>query len=192
MNRSLHLTTAAGVALIGLLLALLGARLAMLGGSPFYMLLGVGWLATAALLLQRTTGALVLFAAILIAIMGWALWDCGFQFWGLEVRLAIPTALGLWMLLVIRQPGRLPLMVAVAALLLLLSASFLSRERFEIHNATQRTACRFRPRSRVRTGRNMAAGLVGTAIPAWHNLRRTMFQGWRWLGSHTPATTSRK
>jgi quinoprotein glucose dehydrogenase len=140
MNRSLHLTTAAGVALIGLFLALLGARLATLGGSPFYMFFGVGWLVTAALLLQRTTGALALFAAILIATMGWALWDCGFQFWGLEVRLAVPTALGLWMLLAIRQPGRLPLVLAVAALLLLLSASFLSRGRFEIHNATQRTA----------------------------------------------------
>lgn len=140
MNRFLHIAPATGVALTGLFLALLGARLAMLGGSPFYLLLGVGWLATAALLLRRATGALVLFAATLIATMGWALWDSGFQFWGLEVRLAVPAVLGLWMLLVIRQPGRLPLGLTVAAALLLLSASFLARERFEIHNSAPRTA----------------------------------------------------
>lgn len=140
MNRSLHIATAAALALIGLFLALLGARLAMLGGSPFYLLLGLGWLVTAALLLRRAGGALVLFAVLLVAAMAWALWDSGLQFWGLEVRLAVPAALGLWMLLVIRRPGRRVLGLAVAAVLLLLSASFLTRERFEIHNASPRTA----------------------------------------------------
>ena len=55
-------------ALIGLVLAGGGIWLAALGGSVFYIVLGVGILATGALLLAQRRSALWLFAIVLIAL----------------------------------------------------------------------------------------------------------------------------
>jgi quinate dehydrogenase (quinone) len=89
------------VALVGVLLLLGGVRLAMLGGSPYYLLAGAGVLASGALLfVRRPLGGLV-YAGVLLATVPWALWEAGFRFWPLLPRLLAPAVLGIIVLLVL-------------------------------------------------------------------------------------------
>jgi quinoprotein glucose dehydrogenase len=64
--------TAIIYALIGLVIAGGGIWLAALGGSVFYVILGVGILATSALLLAQRRSALWLFAIVLVGTLAWA------------------------------------------------------------------------------------------------------------------------
>ena len=96
-----YIRAATGIvyALLGLALAVGGAWLAALGGSPFYVLAGIGILASGLLLLARRAEALWLFALIMIATMVWAVWESGFDFWPLAARGDVIYPLGLWLLL---------------------------------------------------------------------------------------------
>jgi quinoprotein glucose dehydrogenase len=84
---------------IGLALLLGGIRLAMLGGSWYYVVAGVGIAATAILLWMRRRSALLLFARILFASVIWAVVEARFDFWQLLPRLWLWLVLGLWLLL---------------------------------------------------------------------------------------------
>jgi quinoprotein glucose dehydrogenase len=82
----------------GLLLAVPGARLLMLGGSPYYLIAGVA-LAVAGVLLwrERMSGAW-LFVGVLVATVTWALWESGLDGWALVPRLILFVLLGLMLL----------------------------------------------------------------------------------------------
>src|SRR5262249_12433318 len=69
------------------------ARLVALGGSAYYVLVGIGYVAAAILGLRehRSSGALV--AAIALLTLPWALWESGPNFWALFPRLMAPFAL---------------------------------------------------------------------------------------------------
>ena len=84
---------------VGLLLAGGGAWLVALGGSPYYLLAGLGVLATGALVWRGRAEALPLYALVLLATTVWALFEVGLVGWQLEPRLVAPVVLGLWLLL---------------------------------------------------------------------------------------------
>lgn len=63
-----------------------GALLASLGGSVYYVLAGVALIATAVLLFRRRSAALVIYAALLVITIIWAIWEVGLDFWQLAPR----------------------------------------------------------------------------------------------------------
>src|SRR3546814_6059143 len=70
----------------------------MLGGSPYYVLAGVAITLSAILIARRNWSGVWVYAAFWLATLLWALWESGLDGWALTPRLAMPTALGLWML----------------------------------------------------------------------------------------------
>ncbi len=90
--------TAIIIALMGLALAGGGAYLLSLGGSAYYLLCGIGFLITAALLFARKLLALHLYAVIVVASLAWAIWEVGFDWWQLGPRGGVIILLGMWLL----------------------------------------------------------------------------------------------
>jgi len=81
--------------LFGLTLAIGGARLAQLGGSLYFVLMGVATLlAGIGLTLRRRAGA-VLYAVAFIGTVIWALADAGLAFWPQVSRLVLPAVLAM-------------------------------------------------------------------------------------------------
>ncbi|PDT14510.1 membrane-bound PQQ-dependent dehydrogenase, glucose/quinate/shikimate family [Rhizobium sp. J15] len=81
------------LALIGLGLAGAGIWLLSLGGSPYYALVGLAYLAGALLLWRRKASGSLIVLLVAIFTVPWALWECGFNFWALFARLMSPLAL---------------------------------------------------------------------------------------------------
>jgi quinate dehydrogenase (quinone) len=79
---------------IGLGLAIGGARLASLGGSWYYLLAGVVLVAAGVLYVLRRPLAGALYFLLLLATVAWGLWEVGVSFWGLMPRLAPLVVLG--------------------------------------------------------------------------------------------------
>jgi quinoprotein glucose dehydrogenase len=92
------LLTAILFALIGLALGVGGAQLLMLGGSAYYLLAGIGFVITAILLYMRRSAALLLYAAIVLGSLAWAVWEVGLDWWQLGPRGGVIIVLGLWLL----------------------------------------------------------------------------------------------
>ncbi len=82
------------VLLIGLVIGWGGVQLALLGGSPYYLAAGLGLIATGVLLAMRRRWAGLVYAAVLVVTLIWALAESGFAFWPLLPRLAGPAVLG--------------------------------------------------------------------------------------------------
>ena len=86
------------LAVAGAVLICGGLRLAILGGSPYYLLSGFAVLASAVLVaLGRWRGATVYFLMLAVTI-AWAIWESGANAWGLTARITGPAVLGLWFL----------------------------------------------------------------------------------------------
>ena len=85
------------IAVIGAWSTVGGAWLAALGGSIYYLIAGIGLLATAVLLYRRNSAALAVFAAVLAGTLVWAVAEVGFDFWQLSPRgnLLAPIAVAL-------------------------------------------------------------------------------------------------
>jgi quinoprotein glucose dehydrogenase len=83
-NRSLIvLLVGALLALIGLVLTAGGIWLAVLGGSPYYLLAGLGLTAAGALMiLGRPLGAYLYLGVFALTVL-WALWEVGLNVWAL-------------------------------------------------------------------------------------------------------------
>ena len=110
------------MSVLGLLLAGGGIRLATLGGTWAYIVLGIGWLVTGALLIARRRVALWTYAALLAFTLVWALLEAGLDRWALAPRLALFWLVGLWLLtpwvsrtLAFRTPRRIEADVAAPA-----------------------------------------------------------------------------
>jgi quinoprotein glucose dehydrogenase len=139
--------TGALYAVVGLALAGGGAWLAALGGSPFYILAGVGIAVTGGLLIARRRSALWVYAAVLLATLGWAVLEVGFDWWALAARGDVIFPLGLWLLTpwVTRSLGpdagssastaKAPLWASVAVAGLVLVIGLASGNPHEIHGA---------------------------------------------------------
>ena len=87
--------------LIGLVLAVGGVWLAALGGSPYYLLAGVGLAASGALLLAGRPLGAYLYLAIFALTLVWALWEVGLDPWALVPRVVGPAVLAILALLVL-------------------------------------------------------------------------------------------
>ena len=90
--------TAIIIALMGLALAGGGAYLLSLGDSAYYLLCGLGFLVTAALLFARKLLALHVYAVIVVASLAWAIWEVGLDWWQLGPRGGVIIVLGMWLL----------------------------------------------------------------------------------------------
>ena len=87
------------LALLGLPLAIGGAWLLALGGSPFYLLSGVVVLISAWGFYRRSRWSVLLYAAWLVLLLAWALWEVGVYWWPLATRVGLPALIGLLMAL---------------------------------------------------------------------------------------------
>lgn len=94
----MRVLTSIVLSLIGLFLAGGGGWLAALGGSWFYLVLGIGLLICAVLVWRRQPYARLLYAVLLAGTLGWALWEVGFDWWPLGTRGGLVVLLGLWLL----------------------------------------------------------------------------------------------
>ena len=90
-----------GALLVLLGLALLGggAMLVAAGGSPFYLLAGIGFGAAGVLLWRGSAEALIVYAVLLGAMVAWSLWEVGLDWWPLAARLDVAFVFGLLLLL---------------------------------------------------------------------------------------------
>ncbi|RED36232.1 quinoprotein glucose dehydrogenase [Rhodopseudomonas thermotolerans] len=79
--------------LCGAVLAVGGVWLAALGGSLYYVVAGIGLLATAILLWMRRAEALYLYGVVVAGTVAWALWEVGPNGWALVPRLVGPLVL---------------------------------------------------------------------------------------------------
>ena len=89
-----------------ILLALLGLGslggglwLILLGGSWYYAIAGVLFLATAVLLVKRSPAALSIYALLVIGTLIWALWEAGLDWWRLSARGDVIAVVGFLLLL---------------------------------------------------------------------------------------------
>jgi quinoprotein glucose dehydrogenase len=89
---------------IGLYMTVYGAQLLHLGGSPYYVLCGIAVAASAVLLWLRRAEAMLVYGAMLLATVAWALWESGCNGWALMPRVVAPAVLGLvWLLPPLRR-----------------------------------------------------------------------------------------
>ena len=80
-------------ALIGLVLAGGGVWLLALGGSPYYLLAGLGLLASGFFLFRRDLTGVWIYVAVWVATLIWAFWEVGLNGWALLPRLFAPSVL---------------------------------------------------------------------------------------------------
>jgi quinoprotein glucose dehydrogenase len=119
--------------IVGVAIAAGGLYLAVIGGSDYYLPLGLLVVIDAFLLFRGHRGGYPLYAFILLGSNVWAIWEVGFNFWLLAPRLDIWVLLGVWLLSpwVIRsfpedrRPHRIAVLTAVAVGGVLLAASMI-------------------------------------------------------------------
>lgn len=94
-----------GLALLatGLFFSIGGAKLAMLGGSMYFLIAGIVTVLSAIQLFRRRSSAVLLFALVFVGTLIWAPTDAGFDFWPLVSRLMLPA--GLTVLLLATWPA---------------------------------------------------------------------------------------
>ncbi|HKX92788.1 MAG TPA: membrane-bound PQQ-dependent dehydrogenase, glucose/quinate/shikimate family, partial [Sphingomicrobium sp.] len=101
-SRSLVVLIVGGLlALIGLVLAVGGAWLAALGGSLYYVLAGLGLIASGFLLIRGDARGAYLYLAVFAATIVWALWEVGLNPWALVPRVVGPAVLAILVLLIL-------------------------------------------------------------------------------------------
>jgi len=73
--------------IIGLAIGIPGIKLVSLGGSAYFLVMGVAMLVSALLIIKNRTSGIVLYALAFIASAIWAVSDAGWDFWPLFSRL---------------------------------------------------------------------------------------------------------
>jgi quinoprotein glucose dehydrogenase len=85
--------------IFGLVLLIGGIYLAVLGGSWYYIIAGLFFIATAILLQKLKSLALLVYAAFVLGTVVWGLWEVGSDFFALAPRLDILGIFGLFLLI---------------------------------------------------------------------------------------------
>ena len=130
---------------IGAVLAAGGVWLVLLGGSVYYLVSGVGYAVSGALLLRRRPGGALLACALLAFTFLWALSEVSLDYWGLFPRLLLPAGLTLLALLAaVRLPAngwpRLTAGLALGlALAIAIEVAFAFVPHGEVHNVLPRS-----------------------------------------------------
>lgn len=100
------------IALIGLGLAGGGGYLVSLGGSWFFLLMGLAMLVSGVLIARRKPKGAWIYGAALILTAIWALWDAGLHYWPLVSRVLTFAVIGLVVALIyptlVRASGHAP------------------------------------------------------------------------------------
>ena len=91
--------TAVIAVIFGLVLLIGGVYLAVLGGSWYYIIAGLLFIATAVLLQKLKSTALIVYALLVLGTVVWGLWEVGPDFFALAPRLDILGLFGLWLLI---------------------------------------------------------------------------------------------
>lgn len=137
------------IGLFGLAMLVGGVWLIAVGGSWYYGLAGLGLLVATVLLLRRKAAGQVIMGAVFAASIAWALWEVGFNGWGLIPRLTGITVLFILALVLspalrpsanVAQPARRwhPAQLAglvLAGLSLLAQGFLVSREAMTVEQA---------------------------------------------------------
>lgn len=76
-----------------------GLWLAELGGSLYYVIAGVGLMASAVMFWRGRYAGIWLYGGVFLGTLAWALWEVGFDVWGLMPRLLLLGVLGAWLVL---------------------------------------------------------------------------------------------
>ena len=84
---------AAILALIGAILAVGGTWLATLGGSPYYLLAGIGLIVSGVLMMRLRLVGIWVYSGVFLATLAWAVWEAGLNGWALVPRLVGPYVL---------------------------------------------------------------------------------------------------
>lgn len=82
-----------------------GIWLLALGGSAYYLLAGLVLATVVVQLRKKVASALWLYTILLVATLGWGLWEAGTDFWALAPRLGILFLLGLALLAPVMLSG---------------------------------------------------------------------------------------
>lgn len=92
---------------VGAALALPGVQLVTLGGSPYYAIVGVGFLLSGWMLWRERASGAWLYLALLVGTLAWSLWEAGLDGWALYPRVGLFLVLGVVLLFVCRRsfPG---------------------------------------------------------------------------------------
>lgn len=121
------------LAVFGLAFGYGGIKLIMLGGSFYFLIMGIALLVSAVLVFQKKRSGIVLYAVSFIASIIWALFDAGLEFWPLFSRLFSFGALALiaalvWPYLAANEEevtsAKKPAFVTAGVLAVLLAISF--------------------------------------------------------------------
>lgn len=84
------------VVIYGLLLALSGGWLVMKGGTPYYLVAGLGTVVTGVLVARRRRLGLLVYLAVVLLSVIWAVYETGIDLWLTLPRLAAPVVAGLF------------------------------------------------------------------------------------------------
>src|SRR5262245_11510480 len=87
------------IALIGIMLALGGAKLILVGGSWYYLFAGLALIVAGLGIAQRKVLGAWIYAGAFVATMLWAFWEVGLSGWPLVPRLVGPLVLLLLVIL---------------------------------------------------------------------------------------------
>ena len=110
------------MAIIGLAIGALGAKLAAVGGTWFFALMGLVMVVSAILIARHRRGGIVLYALAFIVAIVWSISDAGWEFWPLFSRLfafgvlAFLCAL-VWPFMSANQPAKKVLPFGLAAVI---------------------------------------------------------------------------
>ncbi|AKH42706.1 Glycerol dehydrogenase large subunit precursor [Croceibacterium atlanticum] len=99
-TRFLALALGGLLGLIGLVLIVGGAWLALLGGSLYYVIAGLALLASGVLIARRSMAGVLFYVALFIGTIAWAFWEVGGDAWALLPRLFGPAVLFLLVVLI--------------------------------------------------------------------------------------------
>ena len=80
-------------ALMALYLVVLGAKLGLMGGSLYYLLIGLSYLLVAVFAWRGDVRAMFLAGAAFVATLAWAWVEVGVNYWALFPRLFVPLAI---------------------------------------------------------------------------------------------------
>ncbi len=85
------------IAIIGLAMLYMGAKLLMVGGTFFYLVMAIGLLITAFALFKNKRIALTLYAVLMWIVLAWIIYEVGFDKWQWIPRGDLIGLIGVWL-----------------------------------------------------------------------------------------------